>query len=181
MRCEDELEGDYGEWNRGSRCWRDKETVEPSLDSHAMWYASMCKLSCNVFSVYTLITYTCTSSDDSSHTNVEGTVPISRPDDIHHRILIVINRCRDRPGSQQVCGNGQQLRSPLKTRNVKCAEECTNLCGVDCPCNEKVLNSELQIVWLKYSGVFTSLVVQQWFKCCLGVRFCVLMSQWYQH
>ena len=28
MRCEDELEGDSGEWNRSSRCRRDEETVE---------------------------------------------------------------------------------------------------------------------------------------------------------
>jgi len=26
--CEDELEGDSGEWDCGPRCWRDEETVE---------------------------------------------------------------------------------------------------------------------------------------------------------
>ena len=87
-----------------------------------------------------------TSSDDTGRrANIKGVVPISRPDDIHHG-NIVINGCSDRPGSQQACGDGQQLRSPLKMRNVKYGEECTDLCRVDCPCNENVLERELQIV-----------------------------------
>lgn len=28
VRCEDELEGNSGEWDGSSRCWRYEETVE---------------------------------------------------------------------------------------------------------------------------------------------------------
>lgn len=58
--------------------------VEPRLPCYPVCIDVQVIIQC-IFCVYTLITHTCPSSDDSGrHANVEGTVPISRPDDIHH-------------------------------------------------------------------------------------------------
>ena len=96
-------------------------------DQSQMKIKSSKKLSLFQKTYQKVITMTHTNSDKSGcHVNYEGTVLISCPNYLHHKILIIINRYRDHPGSQQACGNGQQLWLPLKMRNVKCGEECTD-------------------------------------------------------
>jgi len=119
-----------------------------------------------------------TSSDDSGRrADIEGIMTISsRPNNIHHEILITtINRRRDRSGSQQGRGDCQRFRSSLKTRDMKRGEECTDLCRVNRPWSEKVLESELEVMGVEVLWSFDKLV-QERFKRRLGVSFCILVS-----
>ena len=105
----------------------------------------------------------------------------SRPNDIHHEILVpTVNSRRDRSGPQQARSDGQRFRSPLETRYVKRGKECTDLGGINRPWSENVFEGELEIVGIKVLWGFDQLV-QQRFERKLGVRFWVLVAQLYRH
>ena len=143
-----------GGMKRQSR--RSRRSAEPVDDVDARppcyaWNRSACK---SPVAARTNLDHSCTraSSDDSGRrADIEGVVPISsRPNDVHHEILITtVKRCRDRSGSQQARGDSQRLRSPFETRDVKRGEECPDLGGVDCSWGENVLESELEVVGIK--------------------------------
>ena len=59
-------------------------------------------------------------------------------------------------------------------------EECTDLSGVDRPRRKNVLEGKLEVLGIEVLRSFDEFV-QQWLERRLGVRFCVLVSEWNRH